>query len=554
MLKPFTPWFRSALAACFLFVVALLVTAPAHAANPLVTAQWLQRNHPGDNLVLIDASVAPLYMKGHIPGAVHVDVFGYGGQEQTPQQMEERFRAWGISAGKRVVIYDEGGSYMATRVFFDLYYHGFPASDLFVLDGGLAKWKEIGGAVTTERTPPPAKGTFRVGRLNADARVMLNEFTNASGDPQRHAIVDALEPGYYFGAARFFDRAGHVPHAILFQSADFFNADKTFKSADEIRRMATYLGIRRDQQIHTYCGGGVAAAVPFFALRFIADYPKVSLYKESQREWLRDERSLPVWTYGAPTLKRDPEWLNGWSNAMLRMYGVTNISIVDVRPGDAFQLGHIPYALNVPADVFRSHLDNPGKLAELLGAAGVNSAEEAVIVSEKGLNQNSALAFLLLERLGQKKVSILMDSVDDWGLRGYPLTKEPTLVGKRKSPKDLAVPATVYQVDLKPGTLIRDAGSTQGQYPKVFVAAGKSLPANAPQGLAAKVVHVPHADLLNADGTPKPAKDLMVILTKAGVPRYAEIVIVADDPGAAAINYFVFRLMGYPDVKVMVGA
>jgi 3-mercaptopyruvate sulfurtransferase SseA len=66
------------------------------------------------------------------------------------------------------------------------------------------------------------------------------------------------------------------------------------------------------------------------------------------------------------------------------------------------------------------------------------------------------------------------------------------------------------------------------------------------------VVHVPHTDLLNADGTPKAAKDLWTILTKAGVPRYAELVCVADDPGEAAVNYVVFKLMGFPDVKVLI--
>jgi hypothetical protein len=39
---------------------------------------------------------------------------------------------------------------------------------------------------------------------------------------------------------------------------------------------------------------------------------------------------------------------------------------------------------------------------------------------------------------------------------------------------------------------------------------------------------------------------------KAGVPRSAELVCVADDPGEAAVNYFILKLMGYPDVKVLV--
>jgi len=36
------------------------------------------------------------------------------------------------------------------------------------------------------------------------------------------------------------------------------------------------------------------------------------------------------------------------------------------------------------------------------------------------------------------------------------------------------------------------------------------------------------------------------------IPRYAEIVCFADDPRDAAVDYFVLKLMGYPDVKVLV--
>ena len=50
--------------------------------------------------------------------------------------------------------------------------------------------------------------------------------------------------------------------------------------------------------------GGIAASVPFFALKFIADYPKVKLYQESELGWLQDERQLPYWTYDAETRSR----------------------------------------------------------------------------------------------------------------------------------------------------------------------------------------------------------------------------------------------------------
>jgi thiosulfate/3-mercaptopyruvate sulfurtransferase len=103
-------------------------------------------------------------------------------------------------------------------------------------------------------------------------------------------------------------------------------------------------------------------------------------------------------------------------------------------------------------------------------------------------------------------------------------------------------------VDLRPDIVVSDQG-THGLYPKIYIASGKSLPAKVPEG---KVIHVPYTDLVNADGSPKAAQEIWNTLVKAGVPRYAELVSVSDDPGEAAANYFVLKLMGYPDVKVLV--
>src|SRR5262249_14553676 len=161
-------------------------------------------------------------------------------------------------------------------------------------------------------------------------------------------------------------------------------------------------------------------------------------------------------------------------------------------------------------------------------------------------NESSALAFLVLEKLGQR-VSVLMESMDDWGLGGFPITKDATIVGTPKSPQDLAVPPGSYAPNPKSGVMIRDARAGGGLYPKVLIASGKGAPGKMPEG---KVVHVPYTELLDAKGMPKPAAEIWKILVKAGVPRYAEIVLVADNPGEAAINYYVFRLMGFPDVKV----
>jgi len=134
-------------------------------------------------------------------------------------------------------------------------------------------------------------------------------------------------------------------------------------------------------------------------------------------------------------------------------------------------------------------------------------------------------------------------------LRGNELTKEATTGGPPKSPKDIAVPAAKYNARPRASVLIDDPKATRGEYVKVFLASGKAAPARVPDG---KLVHLPYTDMLNADGTPKSARELWTLIAKAGVLRHAEVVLFADDPAEAAVNYHVFRLMGWPDVKVRV--
>ena len=539
---------------CFLLAIAvcLLLAQPSLAQEGikgnLVSVNWLEKNLKNADVLILDASPSQIYSAKHIPGAISYDIFTYGVQEMPVAEIEKRYQSWGISPGKKIVMYDQGGTFLGTRLLFSLFYYGFPAKDLLILDGGLSKWQEAGLPVTAEITPAPKKGSFTIRNRNEDIKVELPEFLTASGDPRQNVLLEALDPDWHFGGSPFFSKAGHIPNAIMMPSADFYNQDKTFKSVEEMRTMLNYLGIKPEQKIYTHCGGGIAASVPFFALKFLLDYPMVKLYPGSQLEWVSDQRELPLWTYDAPFLMRETQWLQFWGGKRTRMYGISHVSIVDVRPADVFNSGHVPFAVNIPSDVFKSYIDNPGKLAEILGTAGVNASHEAVVISGEGLTRDAALAFVMLEKLGQKKVSVFVDTIDKWANLGFAVTKDPTVVGPPKVPTDLSVLPAVYPVNENKEVIIADLKNTHGIYPKVFIASGKNVPVSAQDG---KVVHVPYTDLLNANGTPKAAKDIWNILSKAGVPRYAELVCYSDDPGEAAVNYFILKLMGYHDIKVL---
>lgn len=531
--------------------LAVLSAAGALAApGPrLVSTLWLAKHLGQADLLLLDASPSQLYAVKHIAGAVSVDVFSYGGRERSLADMEKLMRSWGLARDRQVVIYDQGASYLATSLFFDLVYHGFPEERLFILDGGLAKWQAENGAVSKEATAIKP-GDYSIAGTREEVRVRLPEFLVATGDRHHNALVDALDAAYYYGGKKFFERGGHVPQAINLPAAELFNADKTFKSPEELRAMFQFLQIQPEQTILTHCGGGVAASGPFFALKYLAGYPKVKLYKESQLEWQRDERQLPFWTYAAPYLLRDRAWLEGWNAPMLRAFGAARMSIVDVRPSEQYLAGHVAFALNLPAATLRKHLHDPKSLAQHLGSAGVHFEDEAVVISAGGLTPDGALAYLALELAGQKRVSLLMESMDDWGLSGQAPTREPTTLGPPKSLKEFAVMPAVYAAQAREGVLAQADAPRPAGFPRVYIAAEKNA-AVAPAGEKVVVLH--YRELLTPEGRPKPAKDLLALFEKAGLPRYAELVAVGDDPGEAAVVYVVLKLMGYPRVRVMAG-
>lgn len=530
------------------------ISPASRAASPLVDAVWLrQALASGAPPLLLDASPSRQHVGGHIPGAVNADFYSYGSREVDTATMQARLRAWGIAdnaSGQTLVIHDQGGTMLATWLFYELYRHGVAPECLRLLDGGLAAWKAAGGTVVSEATPPPAPGSIRVIAAREDARARLPEFLAASGDPAGHALLEALDPPYYFGGARFFNRGGHVPHALLSPVDDYFRPDKTFKSRAELEAMLAHLGVRREQQVYSYCGGGVAASVPYFALKFLLGYPRVALYQGSQKEWLEDARELPLWSYATPSLLRNADWLNGFSNTMLRTFSHSPISIIDVRPADDYARGHVPFALSLPSERFQAGLGEPEQLAALLGPAGVDPQHEAVIVSQGGLNKRSALVFALLEQLGQRKVSLLLESAEDWELRGLQLSREPTRVGARKPPLDPTIAPVDYQA--RPRAVLMSSAALAAKppahgMPRVYLALGLHPPG--PE-LPGKLVHLPYAQLLHAGGKPKPAHELWSLLSKAGLPRHAQVVAIGDDAGEAAIGYYLLRLMGFADVRL----
>ena len=226
-------------------------------------------------------------MAGHIPGAVFFDINAIADLTTdlphmlpTPEAFAEAAGALGLERDSTIVVYDAHGIYSAPRVWWTLRAMGH--ADVFVLDGGLRKWRAEGRPVETAVANPtpvavvPRADASLVKDLDAVTRVL------ADGSAQ---VVDARSAGRFRGEApepRASLRSGHMPGALNLPFDQVVNPDGTLKSAADLRTVFAHIDLARP--IVTTCGSGVTASVLALALARLGRFD-VAVYDGSWTEW-----------------------------------------------------------------------------------------------------------------------------------------------------------------------------------------------------------------------------------------------------------------------------
>jgi len=238
------------------------------------------------------------YDAGHIPGAVfvHLDhdlsapMTGRNGRHPlpTPETAAKTFGRLGITEGKQVVAYDQGGGAFAARLWWMLRWLGFDA--VAVLDGGYAKWAAEARVVSTDPTTP-TPGEFSINRVTPTVSA---SGVMASLARQTLLLLDARAPERFRGEVEPIDPvAGHIPGARNRPYTQNLNADGTFKHPAFLRAEfeAVLDGVSHDAVVHQ-CGSGVTACHNILAME-IAGINGTRLYPGSWSEWSADP-SRPI--------------------------------------------------------------------------------------------------------------------------------------------------------------------------------------------------------------------------------------------------------------------
>jgi len=233
------------------------------------------------------------YAKGHIPGAIYVDLeadlsgtkTGANGRHPLPEpdNWATTRQRLGIAPDSHVIAYDSQGSAFASRLWWMLRAIGH--DKVQVLDGGLDSWKgQISTAIVAptplEKKPEPVayQGLF-----------LVDEIVDNLAS-QRKTVIDARSSDRFHGQNETLDPvAGHIPGSL---NRFFKNnlAGNEFKSPEILRKeYSELLGNTRASDVIHSCGSGVTACVNLLSMEQ-AGLGGSLLYAGSWSEWCADSK------------------------------------------------------------------------------------------------------------------------------------------------------------------------------------------------------------------------------------------------------------------------
>ena len=246
----------------------------------LISTSELNSILENSDVIVADTRSFKEYSEGHIPGAVHLDLFAFHwidttkkGIENFNDQARKLFSFLGVTSEKKIIFYDSVSGMLAARGVWMLMY--FSHQNVSMLDGGITKWKKENLSVETKANN--FKPSNFLGKINP---YIMTGCEHIIDNLDNLKIIDARSTGEYDGSIVRAAQTGHVPNSINIDWNQNISEDGTFKNDDELSQMYDF---PKDSEIVTYCQGAYRAANSFLVLKKLG-FQNVKVYLGSWGE------------------------------------------------------------------------------------------------------------------------------------------------------------------------------------------------------------------------------------------------------------------------------
>ena len=267
------------------------------ASKWLVTTEWLAARLGKPEVAIVDGSfylpalkrdAKAEYLAGHIPSAAFFDIDAIADHSSDLPHMlpgatlfSEEVGKLGVGNEDTIVVYDGAGLGGAPRVWWT--FRIFGAKNVFILDGGMPKWKAEGRPVEAgagKHAPRRFAAELNTAIIAGVSDVQLALLQDTA------QVVDARPANRFRGEApepRPGVRSGHMPGALNVPVSELVQ-DGRLIAPEKIAQTFAAGGVDISKPVITSCGSGVTAATLWFALDAIGKTPQ-ALYDGSWSEW-----------------------------------------------------------------------------------------------------------------------------------------------------------------------------------------------------------------------------------------------------------------------------
>ncbi|MBE0446727.1 MAG: sulfurtransferase [Actinobacteria bacterium] len=220
------------------------------------------------------------------------------------------------------------------------------------------------------------------------------------------------------------------------------------------------------------------------------------------------------------------------------------VIIVDIRPAEDYQAGHIAGAINIEVDKLQTKsnaiLHPVSKVEEILGSSGIDGSKELVLYGEG--KEKAFLALWMLDHLGTSNVRVLDGGIEAWKAANGKMTSDAR-----------ALPATTFRANPDPAryaTTQQVLDSTKD--PNVQIVdvrtpdefKGEDI-RSLRGGHIPGAINIPYEENFQGEGTVLKPLDELEKLYAAKLDKSKNIVVYCQTGTRSTNTYFILRELGY---------